>query len=278
MSVVIAVKVSEGLVLAADSASTLQGRVAGPQGEQQGILKTYTNARKLLQIGDFPIGILTWGQAFIGPRTLESHVREWEHKNNWQDQTAYKKLVNKPISVGKCAESLHRHLVSVYNDEFGKLPKEQQPGIGILVSGYSEGEFFPAIWRFVLPIESDQIHNQRPDVNGKPDFGASWYGLTEPLIRLHWGRDDLVLKIISEKFNIPLDVIQKELAPLQYPIPFGGMPLQDAIEYAYYMISVAIGRFRFVIGPELCGGKVDLAVITQGRFHWISQKSWKLSE
>ena len=60
MSVVIIVKVSEGLVLGADSASTLQGSVRGPNGNiQQGVLKTFMNARKLLQIGDFPIGVLT---------------------------------------------------------------------------------------------------------------------------------------------------------------------------------------------------------------------------
>lgn len=276
MSVVIAVKVSEGLVLAADSASTLTGQVQGAQGPV-GVLKTYTNARKLLQIGEFPIGILAWGLGFIGLRTIESHVREWEYENHWHSRDAHKSNIGRPVSVKECAESLHNHLVSLYREEFGRNPPGEQPIIGILVSGYSDGQFFPEIWRFVLPMEASQIQNQRPDVDGKPDFGASWFGLTEPLVRLHWGRDDMVVKIISEKFNIPEDVLSKELAQLQYPIPFGMMPLQDAIDYANYMISVGIGRFRFVVGPELCGGSVDLAVITPGRFHWISQKSLKLN-
>ena len=53
MSVVIVAKVSEGLVLAADSAATLVGKIKGPVAEQEGILKTFYNAKKLLQIGNF---------------------------------------------------------------------------------------------------------------------------------------------------------------------------------------------------------------------------------
>jgi hypothetical protein len=54
------------------------------------------------------------------------------------------------------------------------------------------------------------------------------------------------------------------------------MPLQDAIEYANYMLNVTIGRYRFVLGPELCGGQIEIAAITPREFNWISQKSWGL--
>jgi hypothetical protein len=63
---------------------------------------------------------------------------------------------------------------------------------------------------------------------------------------------------------------------LEYQIPFAVMPLQDAIEYANYMLNVVVGRYRFVIGPELCGGQVEIAAITQQRFNWISRKRWSL--
>ena len=51
MSVVVVVKVSEGIVLAADSAATLMGSINGSMGVQEGVLKTFYNAKKLLQIG-----------------------------------------------------------------------------------------------------------------------------------------------------------------------------------------------------------------------------------
>jgi hypothetical protein len=276
MSVGIVVKVSEGLVLATDSAATLYGRIEKPEGVQEGVVKTYYNAKKLLQIGDFPIGVLTWGQAFIGARTLESLVREWEYDNHWQFQGEYYEEANQEsFRVYTCAERLRDHLARVFNEEFGHLPEEQRPRLGVVVAGYSEGEFFPEIWRFVLPFD-DQVHNQRPDRDGKPDFGASWFGLTEPIVRLHWGRDEAVISIISERFGIPQQDIREALNPLQYQVPFAVMPLQDAIEYAHYMLNVTVGRYRFVVGPELCGGEIEIAAITQRQFKWISRKSWKL--
>jgi hypothetical protein len=68
------------------------------------------------------------------------------------------------------------------------------------------------------------------------------------------------------------------LQPLQYQILFPVMPLQDAIEYAYYMLNVTVGRYRFVVGPELCGGEIEIAAITQKEFKWISRKTWSLGE
>jgi hypothetical protein len=277
VSVVIVVKVSEGLVLAADSAATLHGRIEGPQGVGEGILKTFYNAKKLLQIGDFPIGVLTWGQAFIGPRTVESLVREWEYNNCWQSKDQYKKKFGNSFAVKECAEGLRTYLAATHAEAFGHQPTEERPQVGIVVAGYSEGAFFPEIWRFVLPFDSEgEIHNQRPDHDGKPDFGASWFGATDAIIRLHWGRDEAVMKIISEKFGIPNEEVREALEPLQYQIPFPLMPLQDAIEYANYMLNVTIGRYRFVLGPELCGGQIEIAAITPREFNWISQKSWGL--
>lgn len=278
MSVVIVVKVSEGLVLAADSAATLTGRVTGPDGViGEGVLQTFYNAKKLLQIGnDLPIGVLTWGQAFIGPRTVESLIREWEYNNSWQSLDTFREVhPNEEYSVENCARQLMEHLANAHQEEFGNRPKEQQPGLGIVVAGYSEKSFFPEIWRFVVPFDDD-VSNQRPDQNGKPNFGASWFGITEPIIRLHFGRDEGAVKILSEKFNVSTEEILKALRPLEYQVPFAQMPLQDAIEYANYMLNVVIGRFRFVAGPELCGGQIDIAAITQREFTWISRKTWKL--
>lgn len=279
MSVVIVVKVSEGLVLAADSAATLTGRVKKPDGTvEEGVVQTFYNAKKLLQLGsDLPIGVLTWGQAFIGSRTIESLVREWEYNNSWQSLANFREAYpDSQYRVQDCARELMAHISKTHQDEFGSLPKEQQPGVGLVVAGYSEQGFFPEIWRFVVPLDDD-VSNQRPDVNGKPNFGASWFGITEPIIRLHFGRDDSAIQIISEKYNIPPDDIHNALGPLEYQVPFAQMPLQDAIEYANYLLNVVIGRFRFVVGPELCGGQIDIAAITQREFNWISRKTWKLS-
>lgn len=279
MSVVIVVKVSEGLVLAADSAATLSGIIEDPQGNKtEGILQTFYNSKKLLQVGEnFPIGVLTWGQAFIGPRTIESLVREWEYDKHWQSIKIYKdnKKKSAKYKVKEYAQGLLDYFLKLHSDEYRDIPYDSRPGMGMVVAGYTEGEFFPEIWRFVVPQDSE-VHNQRPDIDGKPNFGASWFGIKEPIVRLHFGRDERVINIISEKYGINQDELRQSLSPLQYLIPFAQMPLQDAIEYANYILNVVIGRFRFVIGPNLCGGEIDIAAITQRDFTWIKRKSWKL--
>lgn len=269
MSVVVVVKVSEGLVLASDSATSLIGEREDPQGnKQRGIVKVYNNARKLLQIGDFPIGLLTWGHGYIGMRTVESLVREWEHKNGWSSQDDYDDNHDEPISVEKCAKGIIEHL-----DKTIEAEKEGDvPNLGLIIAGYSKGEFFPETYRFIFSQDSELV-NLRPDVDGKPNFGANWYGTTDPIIRFHHGRDDALIKLLSEKYEIAEEELRETIKPLEYKIPFAVMPLQDAIEYANFMIELVIGKYKYVIGPELSGGEVDIVAITKHEFNWISQKS-----
>jgi hypothetical protein len=142
-----------------------------------------------------------------------------------------------------------------------------------LVSGYSAGKYFPEQWLIDLP-RSRELIQIRPDVSGKPTFGANWFGMTDAIIRLHWGRDDALMPLLAERFKVPLPEIQDLLGRFQYPVLFDGMPLQDAIDYACYVVNVTIGRFRFVVGAPLCGGEIDLAVITPSVFTWVRRKAW----
>ena len=40
------------------------------------IAKSYSNARKLAQIGNLPVGIYTYGLGNLGSRTVYSHILE----------------------------------------------------------------------------------------------------------------------------------------------------------------------------------------------------------
>ena len=75
MTIVVAVKVNDGLVLAADSTVAVHG---GPAGHPPGILKTYDYGRKLSHIKDYPIGTLSWGISLLGSHTIESLISELE--------------------------------------------------------------------------------------------------------------------------------------------------------------------------------------------------------
>lgn len=283
MTVCVSVKVSEGLVLAADSTAAIQGSAGGGP---TGILKTYDHVRKLSHIKDYPVGTLTWGTALIGARSVESLIKEYEYTLPSLEEEQEKIKERRVLGETECDESfeynardiatgLLNHVKGFYDAEFNSQPVDKRPALGILVSGYSSGQFFPKQWLINLPASSELVEI-RPNVDGKPDFGANWFGLTDAIIRLHWGRDEAAISILAERFKVPHEEIHKLLAQLQYPVLFDGMPLQDAIDYAVYLINVVIGRFRFVVGAPLCGGEIDVAVITPNAFTWVQRKSWKV--
>ena len=81
MTICVAVKVAEGLVFAADSTTSLEGRKVDDQGNmvQAGIVQTFEHASKVTQVKDYPIGVMSWGAASIGPRTIQSLIMEFEY-------------------------------------------------------------------------------------------------------------------------------------------------------------------------------------------------------
>ena len=64
------------------------------------------------------------------------------------------------------------------------------------------------------------------------------------------------------------------VAQFEYPIAFEGMPLQDAIDLAVYLVEMTTGRYRFAVGAPPCSGELDVAVITPRGFTWVYRKSW----
>ncbi|RJX17553.1 MAG: hypothetical protein C4575_12990 [Desulforudis sp.] len=283
MTICVAVKVSEGLVLAADSAATIHGELHLPNGEVSiGILKTYEHARKLSHVKDYPIGTLSWGLSLIGPRSVESLIKEYEYSlqslQEEQEKAHLCRLEGRAevdpfrYQVRDIAQGLFQHIKKFYE---ANLPEDKRSPLGILVSGYSSDQFFPEQFMIQIP-ESPDLKELRKDVNGKPNFGADWFGLTDAMTRLHWGRDQQVVAIIADRFKVEKEEVRQLLEPLQYQIVFDGMPLQDAIDFAVYVVNVVIGRYRFVLGAPLCGGEIDVAVITPDNFTWINRKAWKI--
>lgn len=282
MSICVSVKASEGLVLAADSAIAIEGRIGdGPPG----ILKTFEHVRKLSHIKDYPIGTLSWGTALVGPRSVYSLIKEWEYDlpslqeeegkvkaKRFQDSEAD---AHYSYTVKDRAQGLLGYILKYYDAEY--TDQEGRPFLGMLIGGFSAGSPHSEQWLFELPNRPELVE-VRPDVNGQPVFGANWFGRTDAIVRLHHGRDDHALQIISQRFGVPTEEIVELLGPLQYAVPFAGIPLQDAIDYAVYLVNVVIGRFRFVVGAPLCGGEVDVAVVTPNNFTWVKRKDWKVGE
>lgn len=267
MPIVVAVKVNDGLVLAADSAVVVHG---GPAGQPPGVLKTYDYGRKLSHVKDYPIGTLNWGVSLLGSRTIESLINEYEFSlPSAKDATA------QGFKVREIADKLRTFLLNRYEAQYGPLSSGEQPPLGVLVSGYSDGAYFPEQYLFEFPA-TPEIQVRRPDKeNGEPNFGVDWFGLTDAITRLIKGVDPRLAPVFAGRLQISPDEAWQSLAQFEYPIAFEGMPLQDAIDLAVYLVEMTIGRYRFAVGAPLCGGEVDVAVITPRGFTWVYRKNWR---
>ena len=279
MTICISVRVAEGLVLAADSAVVLTGAVPTPQGPMQMIIQNFGYANKVTHFKDYPIGILTWGLGSIEARSIQSLVMEFEYAYPDQEK-------EQVYTVREVANKLLTFIKNRYDSAY-PLPTPTpppkaagstvpiRPNLGLLVGGYSYHEFFSSQFVYDFPTSTDweEVRDNLPD--GRPSFGANWYGLTDALIRLFLGYDHYALQELINR-GVDAAVIKRwtDDRVAELPLVFDGMPLQDAIDFAEYAARVVIGKFRFAQGPPLCGGDVDVAVITPGNFRWAQKKRW----
>jgi hypothetical protein len=258
MTVAIVVQVSEGLVLATDSAMAVQGELRVPgQPPTSGLLKIYNSATKIVQLRDWPVGLVTYGTAQIGNRTIESHIQEF----------AGAQPAQQPESIEQLARDLHRFIAP-------RLPALEPAGqLGVHLAGYAPERFFPEQYLLSFPGNVEQNRPDRPD--GTPNFGATWHGMTDAINRL-WGG----IEPQARTALVAAGVTEQQLAVLsqfEYPVIFDAMPLQDAIDFAAWLAEVVIGRFRFVVGAAMVVGPVDIAIITRQGFRWIRRKTPEVS-
>lgn len=273
MTICISVRIPEGLVLAADSAASLEGTINTPQGPQTGILQTFNYASKVAQIKDYPIGVMSWGIASLGNRSIQGLIMEFEYD--------YPKMeANKDYTVKKIADDLLKFLREKYIATYPANNK--QPRLGIFIGGYShysKGNFFSEQFIFDFPKSTDWkvVRPNQPD--GGQSFGADWFGQIDMLTRLILGYDRRGLDELIKR-GVDKTIVQKWTDDhiSQLPLAFDGMPLQDAVDFAHYAVQLTIGAFRFALGPPLCGGDVDIAVITPAAFHWAKRKQWSIKE
>jgi len=243
MTIIASVKVRDGLVLATDSMTTIQATV--DKAGNKAVIKTYSNAKKLFHIGDAPIGAMIYGIGNIGQRSIEGLMFDFSVKE------LTKLTKPKRESVHDVAEALFVYFNSLYQTEFANIPPEQKIRdfrFGIFVAGCSVGKPFVEEWEFLLPRDL-KIKRVRTDTT----FGASWRGIDLPFTRLIKGFDPRSRQILK-KHGLSDKTIKEALEPWKANIAYDGMPVQDAINLAVFIVQTTIGLVSFEIGAPSCGG------------------------
>ncbi len=288
MTIAVACNLADGVVMGVDSALTIHGAVDTPTGPQNGIVKVYNDAEKLFPLHELPLGIATYGIAVLKSRTIDSYIREFEHKcteTEVQDWSIHKistelwSFFNK-----KYQDTFAAVLEQEHGKPFDEIIPEHRPGLGLMVGGFSPDQYLCELWDVSVHANSAEDGVTQTRVPG--DFGSSWRGQVEGIRRFHkgfsFGHLDSIIQAFLDHYDVKMDdelseKIKAIVQSAEYVIPWGGMPLQEGIDYVKFCLDIMINQTKFVIGAPTCGGNVRIGVVQRDKgFEFVTDTDFEI--
>ena len=271
MSICVAFNLSDGVVIAVDSATTLIGNDGN-------ITKVFPDVDKLFQLGDLKVGIATYGIAAMKGRTIGSFIREFA-------VDPVNAAILPTLSVQEIVERLRvfflGHYVSFFEEIHGKpydeIPANMKGNLGLVVGGFSPSAFLSEIWEIVIPRDTELESARQVCAPGTYTF--AWFASSVPINRYIKGIDPTLSVALRMKFEEILGRVMTEeeltgfgeiIAAAEYPIQTNGMPIQGGIACAKFLVDFVLGHYRFSETHPIVGGKARIGTVT------YSQNAFKI--
>ncbi|WP_191564707.1 hypothetical protein [Janibacter melonis] len=277
VTIAVSLKVNDGVVLAADSASTLAG--TDDQGNVS-VMNVYDNANKIVNlVKGTPLGVMAWGAGAIGPSSVSTLFKDLRSMftgsmpgpggEDW-------KVNPEALDVGDVAEKVKRYIFDdLYTQRIGAGPGS--PEMGMIVVGYSSGSEHAEEHQVIVKPGGvcDGVERVRPGA----ESGFSVGGQPEAIARLFMGVDSRMPQVLEEALGVPSDqsaaVTQVLQQHLQAPVLHEAMPFKDALDLAHFMVETTIKMTRFMPGAATVGGPIEVAGITKHEgFKWVQRKHY----
>lgn len=266
MTVAVVVKVFDGIVLAADSATTMPLR--------GGAAQVYNNANKIFHLHRRrPVGAMTWGLGNIGAASISTLTKDLRRRLMGRDP----QYLDWELGNGYTIEQVADRLVQMFYDELYLTEHggtSDPPALGMLVAGYSAGAKQAEAW--LVAIDNTR---ERPTPRlAVPFDAAGWiaYAQPEAAHRLFQGVDPATRDAMSQALRpsewakVATILTQSERQPVMPAMPFA-----DAIALANFLVDVTVGYSHYLLGPDTVGGSVEVAGINRHEgFKWISRKHY----
>jgi len=253
VSLIVSLRIADGLVLATDSLSSLQAtmniasdlKVKCPQCTKDIELKdlrfppvTFATATRSFAQKLFPFdqeyGIASFGLGIVNEKTISYHVKELE--------ATIKR--RKSYSIEDLVESLKEHFDREIREQIKEL--DQAPDnfypLGLQIVGYDSDRHGKTVELRIGKKSKSKVYD---------NIGCTISGDVGVVLQL-W---ELGKKIPQQRTN------------------YHSLSLQDAIDYAEFLINTTAAYQRFANMLPTVGGEVDIALITPfQKFTWIKSK------
>tara|TARA_B100000949_G_C14215239_1_gene422032 strand:+ start:77 stop:931 length:855 start_codon:yes stop_codon:yes gene_type:complete len=267
MTIAINAKIHEGVVLASDSATTLIDKTGR-------VVNVYEHANKIFNLyKGLPIGAITYGLGNIGHASIATLAKDFR-------KDLKSKLTPDNYDLEDIASEFGEYINKKYQLEFKNTPVDKQPVLGFVIAGYSSKSDLPEEYQLIFPKMTEPKSLRPPE-----EVGLSWNGEIEPLTRLILGHGSHLQETIKNSIklfkgqNEAGEFIKRLKMESQVSVISPGMPLQDVIHLAEYLVETAIKFAKYRPGAQTVGGPIEIAVISKHEgFKWIKRKHYFSTE
>lgn len=262
MTIIVSVKINDGIVMASDSATTFD-TIPSQQ--------IYAHSNKIINLRKgFSIGAMVTGAGGIGSESIDTLLKDLRQRFSGQDAEHPDWELNRAtFTVKEVADKTLQFLAQE------KLPLvADEVWTSIRICGYSAGRPLSEVWDVDL---QGRTARQPIQVQSESVFGIRWGGDYETLDRLLLGRSPTFMETLKkigltpEQAEAADALLISEHRSLLY---LNAMPIQDAIDLARFLTETTIGFIRFCVGrSKTVGGPIEIATITKHEgFRWVQRK------
>lgn len=271
----------EGVVLGADSTSSVQHAGNG--------YHYFDFGQKLFEIGEnSSLGLITWGLGGLGDISYRALVAELADSLQQAPPATVAEVAIRwvssfwPIfsSLPSVQEALALHAKPSHDpaDPASRTREEEERwtkarnnlAVGFCIAGY----VLPSR-RVEAQIVAFQVGEPEPVPSPANHYALQCWGMPNIFNRLLYGVDQEGVDAVMSSgrwTGTEQELVQALIAnPL---IPRAHLPIRDAIDYVHSAIYCTIKGMKFSSLPQVCGGPIEIAVITSDRkFRWVRHKS-----
>ena len=256
MTILVSVKINDGVVMAADSASSFANGMV------------YQHADKIVNLrSGFPIGVMVTGAGGIGNESIDTLLKDLRRRFDGHDP-AYADWALDPstYTLEQVAERVRTFL-------FEEKVARQRESVStrVRICGYSAGRPLAEVWEVLL---DGRTSPPAAPVQREHEFGIRWDGEYEALSRLVFGLATGFEQAATNAGLTPDKAAQLRAAvgpELSELLFIEAMPIRDAIDLARFLVDTTVGFVKFSVNrPKLVGGPISIAAITKHEgFRWV---------
>ncbi len=271
---------SEGIVFGADSTTTMY--VSGLGTGMAGAEHHYNFAQKIFQLGDDgTVGMTMWGLGnllSVSYRTLVAQFADELGRKPAQSMTEitarwgqffWATYARDLTSQIQRAQTLASQVARSANEQAELDALRRAFSGGFCIGGYLSRDRIPAAFEVTYDPSI-----QAPLIDQLQVGRTRFWGCPNLINRLVFGLDEEVLASILQSGK--WTGTQQDLFDLLLPYCLGqpfDLPIREAIDWVHASIYTTIKTMKFSHMAPVCGGPVEIAVITTDRrFRWVRHK------